>query len=93
MHVVFTVLRDIEVDDKVDSWNIEASAGYVSCNQNLSLTCFELVQCIQSLSLRQLPIDVDRFEVKVAEDQSQLHALVARCREYDCLESACELSQ
>jgi hypothetical protein len=59
------VLGDVVVDDEVHSRDVETSAGNVRSDQDLSLSCLELVQGIQSLSLRQLAIDVYCLEVQV----------------------------
>ena len=91
MNVILAVLGDIKVDHKVNGGNIKAPACHISCYEDLSLASFELVERIQSLGLRKLPIDVDRFEVKVTQDKGQFHALVTSSRENNCFKATGKL--
>jgi hypothetical protein len=91
VNVVLAVLGDIKVDYKVNGGNIKAPTCHISCYEDLSLSSFELVQSIQSLGLRELPIDVDRFEVKVTQDKGQFHALITSSRENNCFKATGKL--
>ncbi len=56
-----------------------------SCNQDVAVSAFELVQCTQALGLAHLPMDGQCVKAQIAQHQRQFARVVARPGEdHDC---------
>ena len=84
VNVIFTVLWHIEIQYKIDVWDIKTTRGYICSDQNWTLSSFEFIKRCKSLNLSQLTIDVDSFEIKIPHSQGKSCRLSTCSREYDC---------
>lgn len=81
--VIFSVRRNIKVDNHIHVGNIQPSRGYICGHQNVSLAGFELVQRAKPLCLRELAVQTNGIESKIAEKQCDTESIVASGGEYN----------
>jgi hypothetical protein len=83
VNVVFSVRRDVEVQNHVHVRNIQASGGHVCRYENVPLPRLELVERAQPLGLGELSVQAHRVEAQVAQQQRHAQGVVAGGHEYD----------
>lgn len=71
MHVVLRIVRHVEVDDKFDACDVNASADNVGSHQDIDTACFESIHRILSVFL--LQIGVHRSHRKAFLAQAEHH--------------------
>lgn len=76
MHVRFGVSRQVEVDDNVDTRDIETTGGHVGSNQKVAGSALELVQSSQPSSLGELAVQRDGLGAQLAQEDGNPLALV-----------------
>ena len=57
VHVVFNLVREVEVHDVTDAVNVDAARSNVGRNENADFTILESLQCTLALGLRAVGVD------------------------------------
>ena len=83
VNVVLAVARNVEVQHEVHVGDVEAARSHVGGDEDVTGAFAELVQRAETLLLRHLPVETDRFEAQVAKHQRQTLCRGARGDEDD----------
>ena len=83
MNVVLAVARNVEVQHEVHVGDVEAARSHVGGDEDVTGAFAELVQRAETLLLRHLPVETDRFEAQIAKHQRQTLCRGARGDEDD----------